>query len=129
MLRKEDFMVMQALAQRGLYLCDIAKQVGVHPRTVRRALARGRAPASRPTRRRSRLDPYRADSDRLVAESVGMRWASSGSCRPRGLQASSRFCGTTSDPSGQCASSGRRCGLRRRRAGTTAEEVTAHVST
>ncbi len=28
MLRKEDFMVIHALAQRGLYVCDIAKQVG-----------------------------------------------------------------------------------------------------
>lgn len=34
MLRKEDFMVIHALAQRGLYVCDIAKQVGVHPRTT-----------------------------------------------------------------------------------------------
>jgi hypothetical protein len=77
MLRKEDFMVIQALAQRGLYRCDIAKQVGVHPRTVRRALARGAlpagrqgAPAPRPSRRGSRLDPYRADIDRLGAEGV-----------------------------------------------------------
>src|SRR5690606_40281183 len=49
MLRKEDFMVIHALAQRGLYVCDIATQVGVHPRTVRRALARGGAPAPRPS--------------------------------------------------------------------------------
>jgi len=70
MLRKEDFMVIQALAQRGLYQCDIAKQVGVHPRTVRRALVRGRAPAPRPRQRGSRLDPYRADIDRLCAEGV-----------------------------------------------------------
>ncbi len=70
MLRKEDFMVIQTLAQRGLYLCDIAKQVGVHPRTVRRALARGGAPAPRPSRRGSRLDPYRADIDRLLAADV-----------------------------------------------------------
>lgn len=70
MLRREDVMVIQALAKRGLYLCDIAKQVGVHPRTVRRALARGGAPASRPSRRGSRLDPYRADIDRLLAEDV-----------------------------------------------------------
>lgn len=70
MLRKEDFMVIQTLAQRGLYLCDIAKQVGVHPRTVRRALARGEAPAPRPSRRGSRLDPYRADIDRLLTEDV-----------------------------------------------------------
>lgn len=70
MLQKEDFMVIQTLAQRGLYLCDIAKQVGVHPRTVRRALARGEAPAPRPSRRGSRLDPYRADIDRLLTEDV-----------------------------------------------------------
>lgn len=43
MLRKEDFMMIQALAQRGLYLCDIATQVGVHPRTVGRA-----SPATEP---------------------------------------------------------------------------------
>lgn len=70
MLRREDFMVIQALAERGLYLCDIAKQVGVHPRTVRRALDRGGAPAARPARRGSRLDPFRADIDRLLAEDV-----------------------------------------------------------
>jgi transposase len=70
MLRREDVMVIQALAKRGLYLCAIATQVGVHPRTVRRALARGGAPAPRPSRRGSRLDPYRADIDRLLAEDV-----------------------------------------------------------
>lgn len=70
MLRREDVMVIQVLAKRGLYLCDIAKQVGVHPRTVRRALDRGEAPATRPSRRGSRLDPYRADIDRLLAEDV-----------------------------------------------------------
>lgn len=42
--------------------------MGVHPRTVRRALDRGEAPATRPSRRGSRLDPYRADIDRLFAE-------------------------------------------------------------
>lgn len=51
MLRREDFMMIQVLVQRGLYLCDIATQVGVHPRTVRRALARGGAPALRPNQR------------------------------------------------------------------------------
>lgn len=70
MLRKEDFMVIQALAQRGLYMCDIAKQVGVHPRTVRRTLARGGAPASRSSRRGSQLDAYRADIDRFLADGV-----------------------------------------------------------
>lgn len=70
MLRREDVMVIQILAERGLYLCDIAKQVGVHPRTVRRALDRDGAPAARPARRGSRLDPFRADIDRLLAEDV-----------------------------------------------------------
>lgn len=63
-------MVIRALAKRGLYLCDIAKQVGVHPRAVRRVLNRGDAPAMRPSRRGSRLDPHRADIDRLLAEDV-----------------------------------------------------------
>ena len=70
MLRKEDFMMIHTVAQSGLYLCDIAKQVGVHPRTVRRALAWGGAPTPRSSRRCSRLDPYRADIDRLLAEDV-----------------------------------------------------------
>lgn len=70
MLRREDYRVIHALAQRGLYCCDIAKEVGGHPRTVRRALARGGAPAPRPSRRGSRLDPYRVDIDQLLAEGV-----------------------------------------------------------
>ena len=37
-------MVIQALVQRGVYLCDIAEQLGVHPKTVRRALQRGGPP-------------------------------------------------------------------------------------
>ena len=37
MLGKEDFMVIQALVRRGVYVCDIARQLGVHPKTVSRA--------------------------------------------------------------------------------------------
>jgi IS30 family transposase len=47
MLGSEDFMVIQALVQRGVYLCDIAQQLGVHPKTVRRALPRGGPPRRR----------------------------------------------------------------------------------
>jgi IS30 family transposase len=52
MLAPEDFMTIQALVKRGVYLCDIAEQLGVHPRTVRRALARGGSahPPGRPAR-------------------------------------------------------------------------------
>ena len=42
---KEDFVMIQALAKRGVYQRDIAEQLGVHPKTVSRALAQG-APAA-----------------------------------------------------------------------------------
>src|SRR5690349_1048118 len=66
----EDFVMIQALAKRGVYLCDIAEQLGVHPRTVRRALRRGGPPMPRRGRRGSLLDPYRAQVDQLLTEGV-----------------------------------------------------------
>ena len=45
-------MLIQALVRRGVYVCDIARQLGVHPKTVSGALARGSALAvGRPWRR------------------------------------------------------------------------------
>ena len=70
MLGLEDFMTIQALVKRGVYLCDIAEQLGVHPRTVRRAVRRGGPPAPRRGRRGSVLDPYRSQVDQLLAEGV-----------------------------------------------------------
>ena len=69
-LSKEDFFVIQALVKRGAYLCDIARQLGVHPKTVSRVLARGSAPVSQRRHRPSRLNPYRAQVDWLLAEGV-----------------------------------------------------------
>ena len=63
-------MVIQALVRRGVYVCDIARQVGVHPKTVSRALARGSSPTPARKPRRSVLDPYRAQIDQLLAEGV-----------------------------------------------------------
>jgi transposase len=63
-------MTIQALVKRGVYLCDIAEQLGVHPRTVRRALQRGGPPAPRRGRRGSLLDPYRPQVDQLLSEGV-----------------------------------------------------------
>jgi len=40
MIRKEDFAVIQALHQRGVYQKDIAAELNVHPKTVSRALRR-----------------------------------------------------------------------------------------
>jgi hypothetical protein len=70
MLAPEDFMTIQALVKRGVYLCDIAGQLGVHPRTVRRALQRGGPPPRRGGRRGSLLDPHRPAVDQLLADGV-----------------------------------------------------------
>jgi len=70
MLGKEDFAVIQALARQGVYLCDIARELGVHPKTVRRALKRGGPPTRGRRRRGSALDPYKPRIDELVDEGV-----------------------------------------------------------
>lgn len=70
MLRKEDFVEIQALAKAGVYQKDIAAQVGVHPKTVSRALARGSAPQGRRARGFLKLAPYLATVDRLLGEGV-----------------------------------------------------------
>lgn len=70
MLKKEDFAVIQALSVRGVYQKDIAAQLGVHPKTVSRALRRGGAPKQERKRRGSKLDPYKPTIDRLLSEDV-----------------------------------------------------------
>jgi transposase len=70
MLGQEDFMVIQALVRRGVYVCDIARQLGVHPKTVSRAIARGSAPRRTGRPRGSRLDAFKPQVDALLAEGV-----------------------------------------------------------
>ncbi len=71
MLRKEDWMLIQAQVERGVYQKDIAAALGVDPRTVRRALERGGAPSgTRPEARKSKLDPFKPEIDRLLQEGV-----------------------------------------------------------
>jgi transposase len=71
MLSKEDWMSIQAQHAQGVYQKDIAMDLGVHPRTVRRALARSGAPTGkRPGARKSKLDPFKAEVDRLLQEGV-----------------------------------------------------------
>lgn len=70
MIRKEDFMVMKSLHQRGVYLKDIAEELGIHPRTVKRALKRDSAPVRERKKRGSQLDAHKATIDRLLSEGV-----------------------------------------------------------
>jgi transposase len=70
MLKKEDFAVIKALSKHGVYLKDIAAELGVHPKTVSRALKRGSAPSPKPPPRPSLLDPFKAQVDQLLAEGV-----------------------------------------------------------
>ena len=62
MLSKEDFLMIKQLHERGVYKKDIAEELGVHPRTVSRALSRGRAPNTKRKHRRSKLDSLQGES-------------------------------------------------------------------
>jgi transposase len=70
MLSKEDFAVIKALKKRGVYVKDIAQELGVHPKTVSRAIQRDSAPAAKPKRGSSKLDPYKEKVDELLTEGV-----------------------------------------------------------
>lgn len=70
MLTKEDYRVIQALAKRGVYQSDIAAELGVHPKTISRALKRGAAPTRERAPRPSKLDPFKPTIDALLADNV-----------------------------------------------------------
>jgi transposase len=70
MLSQEDYIVIKTLKARGVYQTDIAAELGVHPRTVSRALKRGSAPQMSRQKRSSKLDPYKAQIDQLLSEGV-----------------------------------------------------------
>ena len=63
-------MIQERIAQ-GVYIKDIAEELGVHPRTVSRAIERGGSPSGRrPTAPGSKLDAYKPTVDRLLGEGV-----------------------------------------------------------
>lgn len=70
MLNKENFAVIKALQKRGVYVKDIAQELGVHPKTVSRAIQREGSPANKRQQRGSKLDPYKAQVDQLLSEGV-----------------------------------------------------------
>ena len=70
MLRKEDFVEIQALAKTGVYQRDIAEKLVVSPKTVSRALKRGAAPSG-PRRERWVKIRHRAEEiNRLLGAGV-----------------------------------------------------------
>ena len=70
MIGKEDFAVIQALHECGVYQKDIAAELNVHPKTVSRALQRQGAPEREWEKRGSKLDGYKGRVDQLLAEGV-----------------------------------------------------------
>lgn len=70
MIRKEDFAVIQTLHKRGVFQKDIAEELQVHPKTVRRALKRQGAPERERKKRGSKLDSHRDKIDQLLSEDV-----------------------------------------------------------
>ncbi len=70
MIRKEDFAVIKSLRQHGVFQKDIAMELGVHPRTISRALKRNGAPERERKKSGSKLDPHKATIDRWLSEGV-----------------------------------------------------------
>jgi len=71
MLRRGDFLMIHNQYQQGMYLKDIATQLGVSPKTVSRAIKRGGAPSGRPGRpKKSVLDPYKNQIDQMLADDI-----------------------------------------------------------
>src|ERR1700738_4789871 len=63
--------MIQERIRQGVYVKDITAELGVHPRTVSRALQRGGSPpGQRPAARKSKLDRYKPVIDRLLAAGV-----------------------------------------------------------
>lgn len=68
MLTREDIIMIKTQAKRGVYLKDIAADLGIHPKTVSRVLKRSATPPRSP--RRSKLDPFKPNIDRLLNENI-----------------------------------------------------------
>jgi transposase len=70
MLRKEDKAVIKSLHRRGVFLKDIAEELGVHPKTVSRVLKSDPGTEQERQRPESKLEPYKSKIDRLLLEGV-----------------------------------------------------------
>jgi len=87
MLNREDWIMIREMREKGCCFRDIAKEVGVSERTVRRAFKRGGPPPKRRAGiRPSKLDPYKPVVDQLLAEGVWNAEVIYAEIRGRGYQ-------------------------------------------
>ncbi len=63
-------MKIEVLHEHGMYHKDIAEEMGIHPKTVSRALKRQRAPQRAERQAESKLGPYKTQVDQLLASGV-----------------------------------------------------------
>lgn len=70
MITKETFIMLKSLHQHGIYIKDIAAELGIHPKTVSRALKRDGAPERTRKDRESKLDPYKPKIDQFLSKGV-----------------------------------------------------------
>lgn len=70
MIKKEDFAMIKILNHQGAYIKDIAAELGVHPKTVSRALKRGSAPQPVKKNKDSKLEAYKTKIDQLLSNNV-----------------------------------------------------------
>lgn len=70
MIKLEAFVKIETLAERGVFQKDIAQELGVSDRTVRRALRRGGPPKRKQPPRGSKLEPFKGKVDALLAVGV-----------------------------------------------------------
>lgn len=70
MLKKRDFIMIQDLIRQGVSQKDVALRLGVHPKTIQRALQRGNAPKGVWPKRGETLDPFKPQIDALLSNGV-----------------------------------------------------------
>ena len=103
MLTQEDYWMIQELHQQGVYRGDIAERLGVHRKTVSRALERGGAPSSKRRRERyAKLKPYMETVDKLLKAGVFNAVVIYREIRPWDTTARFASCVPTSSPGAPC---------------------------
>ena len=70
MLSREDFYMIKQMRQQGVYIVDIATQIGCSERTVRRYLKYPEPPARKTRHKMVKLKPFMDYIDMRLAENV-----------------------------------------------------------